>query len=144
MNNAKITYRSCNENDLEYLLWLRKETMSSHLEKAGFNLEDEDHLKRIMYEFENANLIFLNQQKIGLLKLVENQNFIEIIQIQIDPNYQRKGIGERVIKTIIESNSSTKKPIILSVLKQNHARKLYEKMGFKIEEENEHSYIMKF
>jgi ribosomal protein S18 acetylase RimI-like enzyme len=115
--------------------------MNSHLKKAGFNLEEVSHLKRIMYEFESAKLIYLNEKKIGLLKITENEQFIEIIQIQIEPKYQGNGIGERIIKTIIENNSM-KKPILLSVLKQNNAKKLYEKIGFRIKDENEHSFIM--
>ena len=142
MNETRISYRNCDDKDIGYLLWLRKETMNLHLDKSGFNLDDESHLKRIMYEFENAKLIYLNDKKIGLLKILENQKSIEIIQIQIEPENQGKGIGERIIKTIIENNSIKKKPIFLSVLKQNNAKKLYEKIGFRIKTEDEHSFIM--
>jgi ribosomal protein S18 acetylase RimI-like enzyme len=142
MNETKISYRNCDDNDIGYLLWLRKETMNLHLNNSGFNLDDESHLKRIMYEFESAKLIYLNDKKIGLLKILENEKSIEIIQIQIEPKNQGKGIGERIIKTIIENNLIKKKPIFLSVLKQNNAKKLYEKIGFRIKTEDEHSFIM--
>jgi ribosomal protein S18 acetylase RimI-like enzyme len=142
MNETKISYRNCDDNDIGYLLWLRKETMNLHLNNSGFNLDDESHLKRIMYEFESAKLIYLNDKKIGLLKILENEKSIEIIQIQIEPKNQGKGIGEKIIKTIIENNLIKKKPIFLSVLKQNNAKKLYEKIGFRIKTEDEHSFIM--
>ena len=142
MSESIISYRNCDDNDIEYLLWLRKETMNVHLNNSGFNLDDDSHLKRIMHEFESAKLIYLNDQKIGLLKIIENEASIEIIQIQIEPKNQGKGIGEKIIKSIIENNSINKKPIFLSVLKQNNAKKLYEKIGFKIKAEDEHSFIM--
>jgi ribosomal protein S18 acetylase RimI-like enzyme len=138
----EIKYKKCIKADLEYLIWLRNETMNIHLSNAGILIDQENHLNRIMYEFENANLIYLNDNKIGLLKVVENEKNIEIIQIQIDPKYQGKGIGEKVLKKIIKNNSQHKKKISLSVLKMNNAINLYEKVGFKIKSENQYSYIM--
>jgi len=116
--------------------------MNIHLSNSGILIDQENHLNRIIYEFENAKLIYLNDNKIGLLKVIENDKNIEIIQIQIDPKFQGKGIGEKVIKELIENSSRLKKKISLSVLKKNKARNLYEKVGFKIKSENEHSYIM--
>lgn len=139
---TEIKYKNCIQNDLEYLIWLRNETMNVHLNNSGIPVDEESHLKRIMYEFENAKLIYQNENKVGLLKILKNKESIEIIQIQIEPKYQRKGIGEKVIRSIIENNSKLKKKISLSVLKQNNARNLYERLGFKIKSENEHSYIM--
>lgn len=116
--------------------------MNIHLNNSGIPVDEKSHLKRIKHKFENAKLIYLNENKVGLLKILENKETIEIIQIQIEPKYQRKGIGEKVIRSIIEDNSKLKKKISLSVLKQNNARNLYERLGFKIKLENEHSYIM--
>lgn len=138
----EIKYKKCIKADLEYLIWLRNETMNIHLSNSGILIDQENHLNRIIYEFENAKLIYLNDNKIGLLKVIENDKNIEIIQIQIDPKFQGKGIGEKVIKELIENSSRLKKKISLSVLKKNKARNLYEKVGFKIKSENEHSYIM--
>lgn len=137
-----IKYKKCIKADLEYLIWLRNETMNIHLSNSGILVDQENHLNRIIYKFENAKLIYLNDNKIGLLKVVENEKNIEIIQIQIDPKYQGKGIGGKVIKDIIENNSKFKKKISLSVLKGNKAIDLYKKVGFKIISENEHSYVM--
>jgi ribosomal protein S18 acetylase RimI-like enzyme len=139
---TEITYINCIKTDLEYLVWLRNETMNIHLNNSGIPVDEKSHLKRIKHKFENAKLIYLNKNKVGLLKILENKETIEIIQIQIEPKYQRKGIGEKVIRSIIEDNSKLKKKISLSVLKQNNARNLYERLGFKIKLENEHSYIM--
>jgi len=141
MLTENITYRACEERDIEYLLWLRKETMNTHLENSGLSIDDENHIKRIRYRFENAKFIYLNEKKIGLLKILQEQEHIEIIQIQIEPDYQGKGLGEILIKKIIDTNSR-KMPIRLNVLKENKARKLYEKLGFKIIEEDQHSFMM--
>ena len=100
MHKPKLKYTKASEEDIEYLLWLRKETMTEHLNNAGMEVNEENLLGRIKHHFKHAKIILLQNQKIGLLKLVENETEIEILQIQIEPNHQNKGIGKKIIQTI--------------------------------------------
>ncbi|MNL57243.1 ribosomal-protein-alanine N-acetyltransferase [compost metagenome] len=77
------------------------------------------------------------------MKVNENKSGFEIIQIQIDPEFQGKGIGKKMIQSIIDKASSLNLPVELSVLKNNKAKQLYISLGFKIINENEDSFIMK-
>jgi ribosomal protein S18 acetylase RimI-like enzyme len=137
----KLTYQKATEEDMEFLLWLRKQTMTEHLLHTGKVVNEENLLDRIRYHFEDAEIILLKDQKIGLLKLAENE--IEILQIQIEPNHQNKGIGKEIIQAIIQKASTKNIPVKLSVLKVNKAQTLYKNLGFEIYDENEYSYFMK-
>jgi N-acetylglutamate synthase-like GNAT family acetyltransferase len=139
----KLTYQKATEEDIEFLLWLRKETMTEHLVNAGNEINEEKFLDRINYYFEDAKIILLKDQKIGLLKLTKNETEIEIHQLQIEPNYQNKGIGKEIIQAIIQKASIKNIPVKLSVLKVNKAQNLYKTLGFEIYDENEYSYFMK-
>jgi ribosomal protein S18 acetylase RimI-like enzyme len=139
----KLTYQKATEEDMDFLLWLRKQTMVEHLIDAGKEVNEENLLDRINYHFENAKIILLENQKIGLLKLAENKNEIEILQIQIEPNHQNKGIGKEIIQAIIQKAFTKNIPVKLSVLKVNKAQNLYKTLGFEIYDENEYSYFMK-
>jgi N-acetylglutamate synthase-like GNAT family acetyltransferase len=139
----KLTYQKATEEDIEFLLWLRKETMTEHLVNAGNEINEEKILDRINYYFEDAKIILLKDQKIGLLKLTKNETEIEIHQLQIEPNYQNKGIGKEIIQAIIQKASIKNIPVKLSVLKVNKAQNLYKTLGFEIYDENEYSYFMK-
>lgn len=143
MHKTQLTYTKASEEDTEYLLWLRKETMTEHLNNAGMEVNEENLLGRIKHHFEQAKIILLNNQKIGLLKLVENETEIEIHQIQIEPKHQNKGIGKEIIQTVIQNASKNDIPVKLSVLKANKAQNLYKNLGFEIYDENEYSYFMK-
>jgi ribosomal protein S18 acetylase RimI-like enzyme len=142
--DSKITYCKASINDIDYLLWLRKKTMNEYIIKSGKVINERMHLDRIYYHFDDARIIYLNDRRIGLLKATEHQDYIEIIQIQIEPKYQGKGIGENLIKSIIQKASTNKSYVMLSVLKENKAKKLYERIGFHMVEENENSFIMKY
>src|SRR6187399_242313 len=121
---ADLQYRNALTTDLEYLLWLRKATMNEHLFNAGLFLTDEEHLLRIHYLFDQSRIILLQDEHIGLLKVDEKENSVEIVQVQIDPAYQGKGIGQQVIQTVIENARSNNKQVSLSVLKENKAKAL--------------------
>ena len=143
MNNTTIKYKKATEQDLEFLLWLRKETMVEHLIKAGMEVNEENLLSRIKHQFENAKIILLNDQKIGLLKITKQDTEIEILQIQIAPDFQNKGIGKQVIHSILQEASVKKMRVKLNVLKVNKAQTLYQNLGFEIYGEDEYSYFMK-
>jgi N-acetylglutamate synthase-like GNAT family acetyltransferase len=139
----KLTYKKATEEDLEFLLWLRKQTMTEHLLHAGKEVNEENFIDRINYHFEDAKIILLKDQKIGLLKIAENKTEIEILQIQIEPNHQNKGMGKEIIQSIIQKAFTKNIPVKLSVLKVNKAQNLYKTLGFEIYDENEYSYFMK-
>lgn len=142
MTEQVLTFRQANENDIDYLLWLRQKTMTEHLVNSGLEASVEKHLDRIKYEFNEAKIILLDNKAIGLLKSKEDDKKIEIIQIQIDPKHQGLGLGQKILNTIIKKAEANNLKTILSVLKLNPAKNLYVKMGFEIIEEDKYSYKM--
>lgn len=137
-----LQYRKATENDINFLFDLRTKTMTEHYVSSHLPTDKESTLQRILYHFEKANIITLNNEPIGLLKINRAENHIEVLQIQIDPKLQGKGIGKSILKEIIEEASATKRPVRLSVLKTNKAQTLYVILGFKIIAEDQHSYMM--
>lgn len=142
--DLNLSFRKALASDMDYLLWLRKETMNIHLTNAGVKVSESNHLKGLLYQFDDAQIILLNKQKIGLLKISVHQEHVEIIQIQIEPQYQGKGIGKQIIEQIMDDARKAKLSVILSVLKKNTAKNLYEQLGFEIIGEDDYSFIMKF
>ena len=71
LSNEKVIigFRQAQQNDIGYLLQLRKATMGEHLIEAGLNLSDQQHLDRVNEYFADSSLILMNKQPIGLIKL---------------------------------------------------------------------------
>jgi ribosomal protein S18 acetylase RimI-like enzyme len=142
MNKASLSYRKATRNDMAYLLWLRKETMNEHLKNAGIEMNEEKHVERINYQFDESKIILLEGKNIGYLKTKEYKDKIEIIQIQIGLKYQNQGYGQNIINSIIQQARQNNSLVTLSVLKSNKAQVLYKRLGFTIVNEDNHSYIM--
>ncbi|WP_108804631.1 N-acetyltransferase [Aquimarina sp. Aq107] len=132
------------DEDIVFLLELRKQTMIEHLEKAGVFLSEDGHVSRVKFHFNNSHVIHLNDSRIGVLKYIETNNSIEILQFQILPKYQGKGIGNYLLNYIIQLSRDANKNVRLKVLKENPAKFLYERNGFKIYDEDQYEFHMEF
>ena len=142
--NLNINYRPALDSDKSFLLELRSKTMDPHLTASSLPVSQEAHLQRINYKFDQAYIIELDKVAIGLLKADGKIDNIEIIQIQIDPEYQNRGIGRSVLQNILQEATASKRSVSLSVLKVNRAQELYISLGFKTVAEDESSYFMKY
>ena len=142
--NTSLTYQKATENDIDYLLDLRIKTMVPHYAESNLPTDRETTLQRILYQFDKANIIFLDNHPIGLLKVDRTDSNIDVLQLQIDPDQQGKGLGKMILSDILEEASAAGKTASLSVLKTNKAQHLYSSLGFKAVGEDEHSFFMKF
>ena len=141
---TSLTYQKATENDIDYLLDLRIKTMVPQYAESNLPTDRETTLQRILYQFDKANIIFLDNHPIGLLKVDRTDTNIDILQLQIDPDQQGKGLGKMILTDILEEASAAGKTASLSVLKTNKAQHLYSSLGFKVVSEDEHSFFMKF
>ncbi|MEI3790112.1 MULTISPECIES: GNAT family N-acetyltransferase [unclassified Chryseobacterium] len=142
--NMTITYRKASENDIDYLLDLRTKTMNPHYADSNLPTDKETTLQRILYQFEKAHIILLNNEPAGLLKISKAEDKTEVLQLQIDPSQQGKGLGKTILTDILKEASAEEKIVSLSVLKTNKAQNLYKSLGFKVVDEDEYSFFMEF
>lgn len=137
-----INLRTASAADLPFLLTLRQLTMSEHLQRVGAPADDEAHDRRIRAHFEDAMIVREGAAAIGLLKVTRAAGEWHVHQIQILPARQGQGIGEAVLRELLADAARANVPVSLSVLHGNPARRLYERLGFRIESETETSASM--
>jgi ribosomal protein S18 acetylase RimI-like enzyme len=133
-----IEFVQATEADRDYLIELRKLTIIEHLEKSGQFLSDDEHERRVDDRYECSHLIYLLNQRIGLLKYEIDTEVVHIMQLQISPQCQGQGIGGEILHRVIEKAGSRR--IVLSVLKDNPALRLYLNLGFMIYSEDHYEY----
>jgi GNAT superfamily N-acetyltransferase len=129
--NLKLSMRPAVPDDEPFLMRLRKLTMNEHIERVGQVADDAAHRARVMVNFEAAKIVCLGAEPIGLLKDYRADDEWVLVQIQLLPEHQGKGIGEQLIRTVLAQAEAAGLPVALSVLRGNPARRLYERLGFK-------------
>jgi ribosomal protein S18 acetylase RimI-like enzyme len=142
MHQAEITFRPANLEDMPFLLELRQETMNPHLVASGLIPSMEEHVRRILFRFDCAQIIELAGDAIGLLKIARDGAEWHLIQVQLKPAWQGQGLGAQLIQSVINEARNTGASLSLNVLKANPALRLYERLGFLVVEEAAHAYKM--
>lgn len=127
-----ITIKKMTEEDFEYIWDLRKRTMKEVIENSyGW---DEKQQKEKAKEARKGNLIIINNKKVGIFTVREDEKEMYLVWIAIEAEYRNKGIGKEIIKDLIEKSTTLNKELTLIVLVNNPAIHLYKKMGFEIEQ----------
>lgn len=93
---------------------------------------------------EAGMIISCGGQDIGFFKVEDRPECIYLGDIQIDPAYQKRGIGTQLIEELKSRAASEKRIIRLRVLKQNPARVFYERLGFRAFNELDHYFEMEW
>ena len=130
--------------DVDFLIDLRDITMRKYLEDVNLPTGRTDYLKRINYNFDDAQIIHVNGQAAGLFKAsyLSNKNQWYLFQIQVHPDFQNLKLGSSLIQALLDKAELQGASVGLSVLKSNPVRSLYSKLGFVQVDETEYAYEM--
>ena len=135
--------RPATPGDIPFLMQLRFDTMSPHLVAVGADASEEHHRERMLYRFELGQVLLEGGAPVGLLKLARDPQEWEVIQIQLAPRLQGRGIGRALLQEFLAEAKAAGKDVVLNVLKGSRAKKLYERLGFYVEREDEFRYYMR-
>ena len=138
-----LTRRQAAESDVPFLMRLRRESMDEHLSATGASTSESDHLARLRYRFDCAEVLLQDAKPVGLLKVSRDGQDWKVIQIQLLSELQGQGLGAKLLKQVITEAVAAGASLTLSVLKANPARSLYERLGFVVESESEYEYNMR-
>jgi ribosomal protein S18 acetylase RimI-like enzyme len=135
--------RKGNADDKQWLYELYCQTLRPAIEQTwgweeGFQMKQfNEHLKP-----DNFEILTIGGNPIGGFYVVENADHFWLEMLLINPSYQSKGIGNKVIKQIQRMSAAKKKPLKLCVIKSNPVQPFYEKLGFRVYEEDKAFYKM--
>ena len=118
--------------------------MSSYLAAVGLPTDDAAHCERILYRFDCAFIVCLAGRPVGLFKYYRDVHGWHIVQIQIARQQQGRGMGTRLLSTVLDEACRNQQPARLGVLKSNPAKQLYERLGFEVVSEDREEYAMLF
>jgi N-acetylglutamate synthase-like GNAT family acetyltransferase len=140
--NNEYTLRRAGPDDIPYIYALRERTMKKQF--AGtFGWNETQQRSMAEDHIDKTQIIMAKEQRIGVVKVLRENDRYLLHQIQVEPEYQGKGIGSHIISEFICLAEEEKLPFDLWVIKIAKAKTLYEKLGFKLIEEHEHNCLMR-
>jgi GNAT superfamily N-acetyltransferase len=138
-----VTFRAATAEDRDWLVALRIEAMGPHLRAAGEEVTPQGHVARVMADFDCIRIVLQGAQPIGMVKVARTPVLWKLVQIQIGAAQRGRGIGGWIVGGLLAEARRHGVPLSLSVLKVNPARRLYERLGFRIVAQNAHSFEMR-
>ncbi len=139
-------FRKCSLDDFDFLFMLKKQNFKKYVDNIwGWN--DEVQKARLKEDLDkhlqHKHIIIIDNKMVGVYAwhITEEGNFF-INEINIIKEYQNKGIGSNIIKNTLDENRKNKVRTILQIFKDNPAKILYERLGFKVYSETDTHYQM--
>jgi len=142
----EVSFRPVEPGDGEFLQSLYASTREAEMalvpwsdkEKEAFlrmQFEAQDKYYREQFRDAEFSVMKLAGRPIGRLYVDRREDEIRIIDIALLPEHRGKGIGSRVMKSLLDEGKNSGKPVRIHVEKNNPALRLYHRLGFtKIED----------
>jgi ribosomal protein S18 acetylase RimI-like enzyme len=141
-----LTFRPMTDADLPFLWQVYASTRAEELaatpwtdaQKAGF-LDMQFRAQHIHYQQHYAAADYLviahANDDIGRLYLERTPVDYHLIDIALLPGHRGKGLGEALLRDVMDEAAAAAKPVTIFVEKYNPAMRLYHRLGFVAEED---------
>lgn len=145
MENLEYTLIPYTNEDYDFVYEAKKIAYKKYVE-LNWGEWNEKKQREMFVDFINTyknkiKIIMINNQKAGFYhgEDIDNNGY-EIGNICINPEFQGKGVGTKILRDVLQKNND--KNIYLRYFKQNPVVKLYERLGFRIIEELPYHFRM--
>jgi GNAT superfamily N-acetyltransferase len=136
--------RSACQDDYDFLYRLLVQTMKLYVEQT-WGWDEAYQQERFRQKFDPAayQIILIDGHDVGALAVERRATEMFLAEIQLLPEYQRRGLGTAVVQDIVAAALRDGLPMKLQVLKVNPARRLYERLGFTVTAETATHVVMR-
>lgn len=140
----EISLRQATQNDYDFLYELVKTTMREYVEPIwGWDEEWQRVYFQEHFDPDQVQIIVLGSQDIGAVSVEIKPEEHFLARLYLRPDYQRRGIGTHLLRSILGQAFAQGLPVTLQVLKGNPAKRLYERLDFAETGKTETHYLMK-
>lgn len=139
-----VNLRKAKPSDVGITYQIMCNSIKPYIQKLwGWDDSHQQKIHKKNFRASKTTLIEYQKKIIGYLVISENDTELYIENLLIDGSFQNLGIGNVVMKRVIQKSASEKKSIRLQVFKINtKAQKFYQNLGIEKTSENEFNFQM--
>lgn len=139
-----IALRPARESDREFLFALLRDALGPHIVRAFGAWREAEQRERFFASLKLAlhQIVELAGEPVGCLSVTRSAEQLKLNRVFLLPSHQGRGIGSQLIRTLAADADASGVPVRLRVFKLNPARRLYERLGFRITGEIETHFLM--
>lgn len=136
--------RAVTPNDYDFIYDVKTTTLKPHVELVwGWDEASQKKYLEESFGLETQLIIMHEGNDIGVLELNELKQRLEVVELEILPPYQGKGIGTNILRDLIDEYTNKGKRVGIGCFKINiRAKALYERLGFMLIKETANHYVL--
>jgi len=138
-----IELRPALDQDFEYCRRLYFGEMRWIIEELHLDRTAQETSFRQQWNPAQVRMMALDGTDVGWLQTITQDGEFFVAQMFVDGPFQRRGIGTEVMKRLIGEATESNLPVRLNVVRINPARRLYERLGFRVTHEDERKFYMR-
>ena len=119
-------YASTRAAEMALVPW--DETQKMMFLQAQFQAQQQHYQAR--YPNASLNVIKMGDEKVGRLYTAELDDEIRIIDVTVLPEYQKRGIGTKLIEDVLKTGAEKQKPVQIYIEDFNLSAKFFSRLGF--------------
>lgn len=137
----RLNHRPAAERDDAFLFELYASTRAEELAAWGWSAAQQEPFLRMQwlaqkrgyearYPSEGHCVLELEGQPVGRLWVVRGEHELRLVDVTLLPSQRGRGLGTGVLRSLQEEAARAGKPLRLHVTRNNHALRLYTRLGF--------------
>ncbi len=138
-----IAMRPAFNSDFDYCRSLYFSEMKWIIDELRLDLAAQENSFQQQWNPMQVRIITLDAADVGWVQTIRQDDALFIGQIIVERRFQRRGVGTEVMTRLIVESRRNGLPLLLSVVKINPARALYERLGFRVTHEDDRKFYMK-
>lgn len=138
-----IELRPALEHNFEYCRRLYFVEMRWIIEELHLDRTAQETSFRQQWNPTQVRMIALDGTDVGWLQAITQDDGLFVAQMFVDGPFQRRGIGTEVMERLIGEANEFNLAVRLNVVRINPARRLYERLGFRVTHEDDGKFYMK-
>jgi ribosomal protein S18 acetylase RimI-like enzyme len=109
-----------------------------------WNEPEQKRVVELAVAAEGTSIIVIDGLDAGWLQVIESPDSIYLGQLYLARSLQNRGIGTAILRQLWDTARHAGKALTLDVMKNNRARLLYERVGFRVTGESEYKLKMRW
>lgn len=135
-----VALQSARPEDEPFLFAVYASTRAEELSQVAWSHEQREAFLRMQFaaqsrhykeHYAEFSIIVVEGRRAGRLYVHRGEKEIRIVDIALLPEFQRRGIGTKLLKEIFSEAAQSRKIVTIHVEAFNPARRWYERLGFK-------------
>jgi GNAT superfamily N-acetyltransferase len=141
--STPLVLRPASEPDFLFTYGVKKAAFRAYVEPFwGWDEAEQIAFHRQRWNAGRPEIVQWNGRDIGTIEIRRNEQELVLNEFYLLPDFQRRGIGTRLLAGVCEESDRKGLPVALKVLKNNPAKALYDRSGFVVTGETRTHHLM--